>query len=83
MNCKPGDMAYVVRSEDKSQLGVVVECLHLVSPHGTLWSVRVRGGHACVMTGLPLVDTALIDDSCLHPISGVPVEDEVKDEVPA
>lgn len=83
MNCKPGDLAYIVASEDPSQIGIVVEVLRMEYPQHEMWLIKVRDGHACVLTGLPLQGTAMIKDSCLRPISGVPVTDDIADEVTA
>lgn len=89
MNCKPGDLAYIVRDPYPENVGRVVR---VIGPNahagGPEWD--------CESCGAPLrvLDPArpwafAIDarfdcyDADLRPISGVPVEDEVCDEVMA
>lgn len=86
MNCKPGDLAYIVRSEIQANLGAVVEVLsiniELTNIMGEpFWNVR-----ACrpleVMHG-GLAELGNIEDRRLRPISGVPMREEERDEVKA
>jgi hypothetical protein len=85
MNCKVGDLAYIVVTESEVNRGAVVEVISL-NPIATdlfgcpTWNVR-----SC----RPLVNTidVSIEGNCedcrLRPISGVPLKDEVTDEITA
>lgn len=90
MNCKPGDLAIVVRDLFAENIGRVVE---IIGP--AKW-VTDAPAWDCVSRGQPLrvlwidraPETYLSQqgdayDSDLMPISGVPVHDEVTDEVTA
>lgn len=89
MNCKPGDLAIIVRDPIVENVGRVVgvvgvpECL-IDAP---AWSVEAVGGPLVVInidSGLAYRDTrGGVYDADLLPITGIPVDDEVKDEVPA
>lgn len=95
MNCKPGDLAYIVRVDDggnRYAIGLIVEVMRAVSfdcradPDDPEWQcrsqtpVRARDMH----TGLIVLTSEFdVKDSWLRPISGVPVTDDVTDEVTA
>lgn len=87
MNCKPGDLAYL--SSDCVDEGVIVEVLAPVVGRPDelpAWHCRSRTPIACITerTKKELMATEIaIEDRYLRPISGVPVEDEQHDEVPA
>nr|WP_164465573.1 hypothetical protein [Burkholderia gladioli] len=95
MNCKPGDLAYVVRARNAENVGAIVEVLH-VAVHGVdfvsssdapghVWMVRSRRLLArATANGRPLPPALErpFADACLRPIGGVPVTDEVEDEAP-
>lgn len=89
MNCKPGDLAYLVKAMRDENVGRVVEVLYRIEDDllmGPMWKTR-----ACVRLptttygGTPngMRTTADCPDWWLRPISGVPVEDEQYDEVKA
>ncbi|SKC78449.1 hypothetical protein SAMN05445504_2395 [Burkholderia sp. CF099] len=94
MNCKPGDLAFVVRDEHSVNIGRVVR---VVGPARYIGASSVFGpAWYCVTEGEPLLvmqfddpsttfwlDEADIFDQCLRPISGVPVNDEISHEVTA
>lgn len=89
LNCKPGDIAYLVRAELPENIGKVVEVVRLhdreTRHKGIVWQVNHAGKMNTVdaCTGLPttLKGTLVCPDSWLRPIGGVPVEDEVKDDI--
>ncbi|MBB5547514.1 hypothetical protein [Paraburkholderia fungorum] len=89
MNCKPGDLAVLMglSGEWSANNGHIVEVLHLA--YGDTWSVKciahVKGFMASLGIFLPAVPGEVCEcrDKWLRPISGVPVNDEVKDEVGA
>ncbi|WP_156545811.1 hypothetical protein [Cupriavidus sp. D384] len=87
MNCKPGDMAIVLRADGApASIGRIVEVIE-VAPDidgQPAWVVRFQGVGVCKNkeTGELTLDTdADCPDAWLRPISGVPVEDEQHDEV--
>jgi hypothetical protein len=79
MNCKPGDLAFIVKAAFPQNIGVVVEVESLWGHHpidGPCWNIRSRTPLLGVRYGSRVVyaDTeAFIADFCLRPISGVPV----------
>lgn len=90
MNCKPGDLAYIVRDDDTpSDIGKVVEILRICPPNEWLypgapeWECRSRtpltGFNA---RGRVSMDHELdIPDAWLRPIGGVPLNDETPIEI--
>ncbi|MDR6393038.1 hypothetical protein [Paraburkholderia phenoliruptrix] len=80
MNCKPGDLAYIVKSGRPETIGVIVEVLEpLIHGSTPMWRVRAlrpvkkySGEFGC---------EGNIEDDRLRPISGVPVNDEVTDDI--
>lgn len=88
MNCKPGDLAIIVRSRFAPEnIGRIVEVMRRRNGEraGPQWLVRSdrdlveRWENGWVR----LVRQRFYLDVCLRPISGVPVTDDVKDEVTA
>jgi hypothetical protein len=90
MNCKPGDLAYVVRSRIPENIGMVIE-IKRVCPHNGIgyWQYFVTKPTFGEYTDtgaihlFPAGTTFSIGDERVRPISGVPVHDEVTDEVAA
>jgi hypothetical protein len=96
MNCKPGDLAIVVASRCVENIGRIVEVLRPAirgvefdsrAPDVPTWLVKadrplgVRG----FISGLPrdpMLKRAYADH-CLRPITGLPITDDIKDEVTA
>lgn len=83
MNCKPGDLAYVVRALHEDHIGKVVEVLNdsMTFPQaGFCWLVRARDpiGAECPKTGrkLGFFNEVFCPDDWLRPISGVPIEND-------
>ena len=91
MNCKPGDLAYIVGAADSGNenLGRTLEVRSRHSTHpelGFIWNVRST-------SPLRLFDSECREhpprtdfqcpDAWLRPISGVPVHDEQFEEVTA
>lgn len=88
VNCKPGDLAYIVRDGGSDCLGLVVEVIRRSARHdGTpCWLVGVPEGYHLEHreTGKPIEGREFrIPDSWLRPIGGVPIHDEATDEVTA
>lgn len=87
MNCKIGDLAFVVESDKKSHIGVVVRIDRLndrlTQRYGEpVWEVTFNG-IIIGSDGKLLAGSGSCLDSCLRPISGVLVTDDVEDEVTA
>jgi hypothetical protein len=88
MNCKPGDLAYIVKSILPENIGRIVEVvrlLYLDSPDGPVWIVRgstplARSAFRGAIRLEGSAERPFID-AWLRPISGVPVCDDVKDEI--
>lgn len=86
MNCKPGDLAYQIYKGPAC--GRVYEVLSVNCDHprfGRVWNVRATEPLETFdsESGLSLGPKAHFEcpDSWLRPISGVPVEDEVTDDI--
>lgn len=98
MNCKPGDLAYIVRARVTPELsGRIVEILRLhvdaaefivgnryaINPIGWLVRSTTPLPTRDVKGQLSWVSQRVVADYILRPISGVPVHDEEHDEVTA
>jgi len=92
MNCKPGDLAYVVRSLTPSEIGLVVRVVEPARRWTEIvgepcWNIEFTGSRlvrdAYSDKDVLVSGEACIKDSLLRPISGVPVHDEQLDEVMA
>ncbi|MBN3851981.1 hypothetical protein G3N59_01185 [Paraburkholderia sp. Ac-20340] len=93
MNCKPGDLAYVIRDEFPENEGRIVEVLALSPPEeddeGPYWEVRFIGAPGPFSDWDFPGERAGYDLECcfldaqLRPINGVPVTEEERDEVTA
>ncbi|WP_349609110.1 hypothetical protein [Cupriavidus sp. DF5525] len=87
MNCKPGDLAIVVRAEGApAAVGKVVEVLRSAPNVNGLpaWVVQFQGVGIVrnkKSGALTLGVDADCPDAWLRPISGVPLHDEERDEV--
>jgi hypothetical protein len=86
LNCKPGDLAYVVRSVIPENIGIVVEVLRACTEYDCYandpaWWVRSPSPTMHTDGSFQRDGTAY--DRNLRPISGVPVDEEVTDEVSA
>jgi hypothetical protein len=88
MNCKPGDLAIVVRDEFTENIGRVVE-VKSVGVHSTdlpAWKVVAHGTPLRILWIDRAPETYLdfeaeAYDADLMPISGVPLNDEVTDDL--
>lgn len=86
MNCKPGDLAYIVAGQS---VGAIVEVVKGATPYedGPAWECKSRHELPCAKPGELFSDRVAnrfrVRDSWLRPISGVPVNDEQRDEVTA
>lgn len=78
MNCKPGDLAYIVDGENAGHIVEVLQVDRIWSRIENLpyWEVRSFIPLSCSDAfGRPDTDTeGSIEDSRLRPISGVPIE---------
>lgn len=88
MNCKPGDLAYLVTSDFPENVGRVVEVTKdgYLCDGGWVWSVVSTIPMKGWIPGTQKVSASCnLDafDNELRPISGVPVTDDVEDEVTA
>ncbi|UEP23132.1 hypothetical protein LL999_23080 [Burkholderia ambifaria] len=86
MNCKPGDLAIMVTSGIKENIGKIFEVLGPASHETTFfghfsWRVRASSPALDNAGEFTLVGTAF--DAHLRPVSGLPITDDIKDEVTA
>lgn len=84
MNCKPGDLAYL--SSDCIDEGVIVEVLSAAPPteDGPAWHCKSRTPINCTLQVSKREVSATeicVADRYLRPISGVPVTDEVTENM--
>lgn len=91
MNCKPGDLAIIIKAmipENVGKIVRVVEFFRNDERFGPLWTVECESIHNAVgleylqpraRSHLPLHGP----DDWMRPVSGLPVHDEQRDEVPA
>lgn len=90
MNCKPGDLAIVVRvdgPEDRDVIGLIVEVLRPCPPNEweevsePEWECRSRSPVRAQCDGKRVFSSEFdVRDSWLRPLSGVPITDDIKDE---
>ncbi|MPW16926.1 hypothetical protein GCT13_08275 [Paraburkholderia sp. CNPSo 3157] len=92
MNCKPGDMAIIVVPASfprKTLDGKIVDVVRFVPPRGPEAEWDQRPTWWCVYQSVwfndhgMMIAEGMLLDSWLRPISGVPVHDEIPDEVAA
>ncbi|SPK73695.1 conserved protein of unknown function [Cupriavidus taiwanensis] len=90
MNCKPNDLAIVTRADAVPELiGQIVKVLQAslnFCPYGPVWVVRFQAPKQfpCYFPGACLITTdADCPDAWLRPITGLPVHDDVPEEVTA
>lgn len=93
MNCKPGDLAIVAVPADwwgkRTLDGKIVQVIRFVPPRGDGPEWDQRPTWWCEFQtpwfndhGVMFIESHVLD-SWLRPISGVPIHDDVKDEVTA
>ena len=89
MNCKPGDLAVIVRSDASENIGKLVTVLR---PHHTrqaVWFVEMHGNCVDARTNKPILAadprTPWVHDICLRPIRdpGDDAMDEMLRPLPA
>jgi hypothetical protein len=89
MNCKPGDLAIIVRNPYPENVGKVIEVLSPFGEWGAegfCWifrSVSPLVGNDSLTGARMRGSEGFIADRVLRPISGVPVDEEQRDEVRA
>ncbi|RQV56110.1 hypothetical protein [Burkholderia cenocepacia] len=95
MNVKPGDLAIVIRvdgEENRDAIGLIVEVM--CAAHASDWTDADQPEWQCrarapfrardMRSGAIVLSSEFdVKDSWLRPISGVPVTDDVEDEVTA
>ncbi|MBP0714838.1 hypothetical protein ABXK61_16150 [Burkholderia sola] len=80
MNCKPGDLAFVIASTIPQNIGRIVEVIAW-SGEMQMWECRSRD--PMLLKSGEFLTEHFCEDSRLRPISGVPINDDVTDEVRA
>jgi len=86
MNCKPGDLAIIVSSRlAPENIGRIVEVMRRRIPDRLFPCWIVRSGRPLVERwengSVEMVFERLYRDSCLRPVSGLSITDDIKDEV--
>lgn len=91
MNCKPGDLAIIVhQSESAPNVGRIVEVIRFYGERGRgkwpCWVVHasspLNAFNALTKAPTKAVDM-IIPDAWLRPVSGLSIDEETRDEVPA
>lgn len=85
MNCNPGQLAIVISDEEIENIGKIGQVIRpslRMEEHGFdifRWAVAFKtplltidGGSACLVS---------IKDSCLKPVSGLPMEEETQETI--
>lgn len=82
MNCKPGDLAMIIKTQAGAQNGIVVKCLHLytglfyngqhASSDHPWWIIDKELSYTTKDRGM--IKWAAVPDRCLMPIK--PLDDE-------
>ncbi|WP_175785529.1 hypothetical protein [Burkholderia ambifaria] len=91
MNCKPGDLAYVAYATQCQNTGRVVEVISKApdGDYGPEWVCRSSGtivawdGFLQKNVEVPAGTEFRAPDAHLRPITGLPVTDDIEDEVTA
>lgn len=86
LNCKPGDMAVVVRGMNRDSIVEVVKSIAPIEEGNPCWHARSARKLVAIKrkTGDAVESNEFrVRDSWLRPISGVPVDEETRDEVAA
>lgn len=80
MNCKPGDLAYVVGSSIEEQNGMIVT-VERVGRNGMPWWVVSFRGFVITRQGHLANGSAQVPDEYLRPINGVPLDEEISEDM--
>ncbi|MBJ9593209.1 hypothetical protein [Burkholderia seminalis] len=93
MNCKPGDLAYVTSGKEAGSVVQVLRPWGEFPRLGHLWTVEFSHDVATVVPSFFSIDgfrksgetkrVLQCPDDWLRPIGGVPVTDDIEDEVTA
>ena len=92
MNVKPGDLAIIVRSEFAEDIGTICEVMYLCDPFEWVdaeipeWTCKSYRIGRVVDSDTGELRLALdfdIPDAWLRPVSGLPIDEDVTDEVTA
>lgn len=86
MNCKPGDLAIVTYTPNGECVGSVVKIKEgwgLYDDFGYLWTVEHMHPVRCTRDGIfsGMKTISQCPDKWLKPVSGLPIDDEVTDDV--
>jgi hypothetical protein len=88
MNCKPNDLAIIIQSEHPDNIGRIVhidEAYDHALDGAFRWAVSTVGAPLVGYDGLTdrIVTTRVgcIEDYMLRPISGVPIDDEITEDL--
>ncbi|MBR8147051.1 hypothetical protein [Burkholderia vietnamiensis] len=89
MNCKPGDLAIIVKAMCPENVGRIVVVLPQseMGVFGLEWNTQGRGPvmKQSRLTGLivgsEIANDGWVPDAWLRPVSGLPITDDVEDEV--
>ncbi|HDR9497077.1 TPA: hypothetical protein QDC06_000264 [Burkholderia cepacia] len=95
MNCKPGDLAIIVNGRFPEEIGRIVEVLRLAAP-GIDFHPDALSPAWIVKSDRPLpiflhkaneihswANENPVADARLRPVTGLPITDDIKDEVTA
>lgn len=87
MNCKAGDLAFIIASDFPEEIGMVVEVLpdSIVDEElGFCWHIRAKRPVACwdLDAQKDVFNSEFcVPDSDLRPVTGLPVGDEVTEDL--
>lgn len=92
MNCKPGDLAIIIRAILSENIGRIVLVLRSSDIHpklGFRWHIKPQSPMRTVVardlmtTQPPSLDLVAMPDAWLKPVSGLPLDDEVTNQAEA
>jgi len=86
MNCKPGDLAIMVSSGIPENIGRIFEILNFnqaVTDFSGKPIWNVRAAHPARTADGEMSSEGNASDADLRPITGLPITDDIKDEVTA
>ncbi|MBU9203103.1 hypothetical protein KTD31_17240 [Burkholderia multivorans] len=89
MNCKPGDLAIIVQDVCPQNVGIIVEIESAYGEYldfGFCWNVRASRPIAMMDASVGWIyqgSWGWHPDAWLRPVSGLPITDDITDEVTA
>ena len=82
MNCKPGDLAIIIGASWPETLPNIGRICTVVSASGdSEWSWLCKGDRPFMDGTGAITEVLMVRDADLRPISGLPITDDIKDEV--